>query len=119
MQYPTETIDDGEQDQFSPPISFQYTPNPERLAIERREPEAKYPFADDEPTPRWCWRCERETKQVRAESGGETWWMCNVCYECERQEWQELRSASQSLAAAVRQRFNPLRLLAWLREKGK
>ena len=86
---------------------MQYPLNPEKLQIEHHEPEAEYPLADDEPTPRYCWRCERETRQTRTADGGEVWWMCNVCYECERQEWQELRSASQSLTVAIRQRFNP------------
>ena len=159
MQDPTGTIDDGERwpdDKPPEPENYQYysegftlyyTPKPEQLQIERREPEGilhevesawretgvicphcsgdwmtysdgvnapqcSNPdclavIDDTEPTPRWCWRCERETKQVRTESGGEVWWMCTRCYECERQEWQELRSASQSLTAAIRQRFNP------------
>ena len=63
-----------------------YPSHPERLEIERRESELEYPFADDtaEPEPRYCWHCERETKQVRAESGGSVWWMCLECNETQK-----------------------------------
>lgn len=63
-----------------------YSPNPERLEIERRESELEYPFADDtaEPDTRYCWRCEVLTRQVSAESVGAVWWMCLECNETQK-----------------------------------
>lgn len=64
-----------------------YKYHPEQIVIERRESELDYPFADDtaEPEPRYCWRCERVTRQTRAVSGGAVWWCCGRCGETERE----------------------------------
>ena len=78
---------------------MQYPQRPERLQIERRAKSAtcadscfcsvwgyaECPFTDDEPTPRYCWRCEQVTRQTRTESGGQVWWMCNVCTNSEQE----------------------------------
>ena len=63
-----------------------YSPHPEQLVVIRRNDGMDYPFTDDtaEPEPRYCWHCERETKQVRAESGGAMWWMCTECNETQK-----------------------------------